>query len=131
MAVGLLWFRVPFNGNPLVMLLGTSFFLLSTLALGLADFHDLHHPAAGLRHQLLRRQSPFHPFRFQLSDRQHAARVAMVLLHQSLALLSRLDPACFLKGVGFSVLWPDLFALAGLGTVLLTASILRFRKSLD
>jgi ABC-2 type transport system permease protein len=39
--------------------------------------------------------------------------------------------ACFLKGVGFSVLWPDLLALAGLGTLLLTASILRFRKSLD
>ena len=34
-AVGLLWFQVPFNGNPLVMLIGTSLFLLSTLALGL------------------------------------------------------------------------------------------------
>jgi len=39
--------------------------------------------------------------------------------------------ACFLKGVGFSFLWPDLAALAALATVLLTASILRFRKSLD
>jgi ABC-type multidrug transport system permease subunit len=34
--VGTLWFRVPFRGNPLVLLLGTSLYLLSTLALGLA-----------------------------------------------------------------------------------------------
>ena len=37
----------------------------------------------------------------------------------------------FLKGVGLDVLWPELGALALLGTVLLTASVLRFRKSLD
>jgi hypothetical protein len=29
------------------------------------------------------------------------------------------------------VLWPDMVALAIIGTVLLTTSILRFRKSLD
>ena len=37
----------------------------------------------------------------------------------------------FLKGVGLDVLWPELAALAALGAVLLTASVLRFRKSLD
>jgi len=35
MAVGILWFQVPFVGNPFVLLLGSSFFLLSTLSLGL------------------------------------------------------------------------------------------------
>ena len=37
----------------------------------------------------------------------------------------------FLKGVGLTVLWPQMFALAVLGAALLTASIWRFRKSLD
>jgi ABC-2 type transport system permease protein len=37
----------------------------------------------------------------------------------------------FLKGVGMAALWPQMFALAVLGVALLTASILRFRKSLD
>ena len=32
---GVLWFHVPFAGNPLVLLAGTSLFLLSTLGLGL------------------------------------------------------------------------------------------------
>ncbi len=37
----------------------------------------------------------------------------------------------FLKGVGLSVLWPQMLALAALGFALLTISVLRFRKSLD
>src|SRR5208282_5069810 len=32
---GMLWFGVPFVGNPLILLLGTCLFLLSTLGLGL------------------------------------------------------------------------------------------------
>ena len=37
----------------------------------------------------------------------------------------------FLKGVGLSVLWPQMLALAGLGVALLGISVLRFCKSLD
>jgi ABC-type multidrug transport system ATPase subunit len=37
----------------------------------------------------------------------------------------------FLKGVGLSVLWPQMLALAVLGVVLLGLSVLRFDKSLD
>jgi ABC-2 type transport system permease protein len=37
----------------------------------------------------------------------------------------------FLKGVGLTVLWPQMLALAALGLVLLGLSILGFRKSLD
>ena len=37
----------------------------------------------------------------------------------------------FLKGVGLTVLWPQMLALAALGLVLLGLSVLRFRKSLD
>ncbi|MGD0642918.1 MAG: ABC transporter permease, partial [Roseiarcus sp.] len=33
--VGTLWFRIPFVGNPLVLLLGTSLYLLSVLGIGL------------------------------------------------------------------------------------------------
>ena len=37
----------------------------------------------------------------------------------------------FLKGVGLNVLWPELAAMATIALVLLGASILRFRKSLE
>lgn len=39
--------------------------------------------------------------------------------------------AVILKGVGMSVLWPQMLALAALAAILLGASVLRFRKSLD
>ena len=34
-AVALLWFRIPFRGDPLLLVLGTVLFLLSALGLGL------------------------------------------------------------------------------------------------
>jgi len=37
----------------------------------------------------------------------------------------------YLKGIGLDVLWPQMAAMAGLGTALLAVSVLRFRKSLD
>jgi ABC-2 type transport system permease protein len=37
----------------------------------------------------------------------------------------------FLKGTGFSVLWPQMLGMAILGLLLLTASVNRFRKRLD
>ena len=37
----------------------------------------------------------------------------------------------FLKGVGISILWPQILALAVLGTSILALSALRFKKRLD
>ena len=37
----------------------------------------------------------------------------------------------FLKGVGVSVLWPQMAALAVYGVVVLGMSVMRFRKTLD
>jgi ABC-2 type transport system permease protein len=54
--------------------------------------------------------------------------------------LSYLDPVryfiqivrgIFLKGTGVSVLWPEMLALFVYGSLILTASALRFRKRLD
>ena len=131
MAVGLLWFHVPFNGNPLVMLLGTSLFLLSTLALGLliSTICITQQQAFATNFFVVNPLFTLSGFSFPIAS-----------MPQFLQWFSYINPlryylvlirACFLKGVGFSVLWPDLLALAGLGSLLLTASILRFRKSLD
>jgi ABC-2 type transport system permease protein len=131
MAVGLLWFRVPFNGNPLVMLLGTSFFLLSTLALGLliSTICTTQQQAFATNFFVVNPLFTLSGFSFPIASMPRVLQWFSYVnpLRYYLVLIR----ACFLKGVGFSVLWPDLLALAGLGTLLLTASILRFRKSLD
>lgn len=37
----------------------------------------------------------------------------------------------FLKGIGLDILWPDFLGMAAIAAVLMTISILRFRKSLE
>jgi len=37
----------------------------------------------------------------------------------------------FLKGVGFDVLWPQMASMGAFAIIVLTASVLRFHKSLD
>jgi ABC-2 type transport system permease protein len=129
--VGLLWFRVPFVGNPLVLLLGTAVFLFSTLALGLliSTICSTQQQAFSANFFIL---SPFFilsGFAFPISS-----------MPQVLQWFTYVNPLRYylvvirgvlLKGVGLSVLWPEFVAMAVIASVLLTLSILRFRKSLE
>jgi ABC-2 type transport system permease protein len=131
MAVGLLWFQVPFNGNPLVMLLGTSLFLLSTLALGLliSTICTTQQQAFATNFFVVNPLFTLSGFSFPVASMPRVLQWFSYVnpLRYYLVLIR----ACFLKGVGFAVLWPELLALALLAALLLSASILRFRKSLD
>ena len=129
--VGLVWFRIPFVGNPFVMLLGTTLFLLSTLAVGLliSTVCSTQQQAFSTNFFVL---SPFFilsGFAFPISS-----------MPQVLQWFTYLNPLRYylvvirgtlLKGVGVDVLWPDFAAMAALALVLLTLSILRFRKTLE
>lgn len=131
MAVGLLWFQVPFHGNPLVMLLGTSLFLLSTLALGLliSTVCTTQQQAFATNFFVVNPLFTLSGFSFPIASMPKVLQWFSYVnpLRYYLVLIR----ACFLKGVGFSVLWPQLLALSVLAALLLGASILRFRKSLD
>ncbi len=96
--VGTLWFRIPFVGNPLVLLLGTSLYLLSVLGIGLLISTLCVDAAAGVRDQLLRRQSDVHSLRIQLPDCEHAGRLAVAHLSRSGALLPRDHPGNLPQG---------------------------------
>jgi ABC-2 type transport system permease protein len=130
-AVGVLWFQIPFVGNPLVLLLGTAVFLFSTLALGLliSTICSTQQQAFSANFFIL---SPFFilsGFAFPISS-----------MPQVLQWFTYVNPLRYylvvirgvlLKGVGLSVLWPEFVAMAIIASVLLTLSILRFRKSLE
>ncbi len=130
-AMAVFWFQVPFVGNPLVLLLGTSFFLLSTLALGLliSTLCSTQQQAFSTNFFVLNPFFILSGFAYPISS-----------MPQVLQWLTYINPlryylvvirGTFLKGVGLSVLWPELAAMAAIAIVLLTASILRFRKSLE
>lgn len=128
---GVLWFHIPFVGNPLVMLMGASLFLLAALGLGLllSTLARTQQQAFALNFFLVNPLFILSGFAFPIA--------AMPQVLQWFTLINPLRyflvviRAVFLKGVGVDVLWPDLAAMALLGTAMLTLSVLRFRKSLD
>jgi ABC-2 type transport system permease protein len=129
--VGVLWFDVPFVGSPLLMLFGASLFLISVLGLGLllSTFSRTQQQAFALQFFLLMPFFILSGFAFPIA--------AMPRILQWFTYLNPLRyflvviRALFLKGVGFSDLWPEFLAMFLLGAATLGLSVLRFRKSLD
>jgi len=128
---GTLWFSVPFRGSLLVMLLGSSLFLISVQAVGL-----LISTLCSTQQQAFASGFFFLTPAFTLSG--FAFPIAS--MPKAMQLLTYLDPlryylvilrGIFLKGTGVAVLWPQMFGMALLGAILLAISVMRFHKSLD
>ena len=130
-AVGILWFQVPFVGNPFVLLLGSALFLCSSLALGLliSTICSTQQQAFAMNFFVLNPFFILSGFSFPISSMPQVLQWFTYANPLRYYLVVIRDT--FLKGVGLSVLWPQLAALAALAVVLLTTSILRFRKSLE
>jgi ABC-2 type transport system permease protein len=130
-AVGTLWFRVPFAGDPLMLLIGTVLFLLSTLALGLliSTLCSTQQQAFALNFFLLNPLFILSGFSFPISSMPQVLQWFTYInpLRYYLVVIR----GTFLKGVGLDVLWPELAAMAAIAAILLATSILRFRKSLE
>lgn len=130
-AVARLWFQVPFVGNPLVLLLGSSLFLLSTLALGLliSTLCMTQQQAFSMNFFILNPFFILSGFAFPISSMPKVLQWFTYVnpLRYYLVVIR----GTFLKGIGLSVLWPQMLALAVIAVILMGASILRFRKSLE
>lgn len=128
---GTLWFHVPFIGSPLILLLGTALFLLSTLGLGLliSTLAKTQQQAFAASFFVLNPLFTLSGFAFPITSMPEVLRWLSYLNPLSYFLV--VIRATFLKGVGLDALWPDMLGMAALAAGLLTISILRFRKSLD
>ena len=129
--LGVLWFGVPFVGSIWVLLLGASLFLIAALGMGLllSTLSRTQQQAFALNFFFVNPFMTLSGFAFPISampavlqwfTRINPLRYFLVVIR-----------AVLLKGVGPEVLWPSMLALAALGVVLLTLSVLRFNKSLD
>jgi ABC-2 type transport system permease protein len=130
-AIGMLWFQVPFKGDPLVLLLGTCLFLLSVLAIGLliSTLCKTQQQAFASNFFVLNPIFILSGFSFPIASMPEALQWLTYLnpLRYFLVIIR----ATYLKGVGLDVLWPPMAALALLGLSLFALALLRFRKSLD
>jgi ABC-2 type transport system permease protein len=126
--VGILWFEVPFRGNPLVLLLGTILFLFSSVGLGL-----LISTVCTTQQQAMMVSTFIFSPAILLSGLVFPIANMPVLIQY----ITYINPLryfiivvqdTFLKGVGLAVLWPHIAASAALGVVMLSLSVLRFRR---
>ncbi len=129
--VGIWWFGVPFVGNPLIMLLGSSLFQLAALGLGLllSTLSRTQQQAFALNFFLVNPLFILSGFAFPIAAMPKALQ--WFTLINPLRYFLVVIRAVFLKGVGIADLWQEFLAMAALAMVTLTLSVLRFRKSMD
>jgi len=129
--VGTLWFGVPFRGEIGVLVLGIIMFILAGLGMGLllstmaktqqqsmitAFFFIMPMTSLSGFGTPISSMPPF----FQKLTYFNPLRHVIVILR-----------SVYLKGVGWDSLWPDVVFLATFATLMLSVSVLRFRKSLE
>jgi ABC-2 type transport system permease protein len=129
--VGTLWFEVPFRGQIMVLFAGAILFLLCMLGVGLliSTVSSTQQQAMVTSFFFIMPAITFSGFGFPIST-----------MPQWLQYLTYLSPlryflvvlrGTYLKGVGMEILWPQMLAMAALGTGLLAIAVLRFHKALD
>lgn len=128
--VGLYWFDIPMRGSFLLLLGGATFFLLSTLGIGLFI-------STVSRTQQQAMMTTF--FFFFPAMLLSGFVYPIANMPEPVQWLTYFDPlryflilirGVFLKGVGFDVLWPQVLALLALGVVVMAFAVSRFRKTL-
>jgi len=127
----LLIFDVPFRGSVTLLFAASILYLLTTLGAGL-------YISTISRTQQQAMMSTFFFFvpamllsGFAFPIRNMPLPVQYLTYLNPLRYFMEIARGLFLKGVGISVLWPQLAALALFGTVILGLSALRFHKRLD
>ncbi|MGC9947914.1 MAG: ABC transporter permease [Bryobacteraceae bacterium] len=127
----LLIFKIPFRGNPLVLLLSAALFLLTSLGMGLFIS-----TIASTQQQAIMSSSLIAIPTFMLSGFAYPIRnmpiaVQYFTLLNPLRYLIEIARGIFLKGAGIAVLWPQMLTLLVYGMVVMGLSATSFRKKLD
>jgi len=128
--VGVLWFEVPIRGSLGLLLFATALYLLTTLGIGL-----LISTVSQTQQQAM--MTTF--FFFMPAVLLSGFMFPIANMPRVVQWLTYLNPfryflviirGIFLKGVGPSILWPQMVALAAMGVITLWLSSRRFRKTL-
>jgi ABC-2 type transport system permease protein len=129
--VGSFWFQVPFRGHLSVLFIGAVLFLVCMLGVGLliSTVSSTQQQAMVTAFFFIMPAIVFSGFGFPISTMPPWLQYMTYAspLRYFLVVLR----GTYLKGVGMEILWPQMAAMAALGTGLLLMAIFRFHKSLD
>jgi ABC-2 type transport system permease protein len=128
--VGVFWFKVPLNGNPLVLFLGAILFLISSVSVGLfiSTISSTQQQAQVATFFFVLPAVNLSGFAFPIESMPEWVQV--LTYANPLRYFLVVIRGVFLKGIGLDILWPQMAALALLGGMMILLSSLRFRKRL-
>lgn len=127
--VAVRWFDIPIKGSLWLLAFSTGLFLMSSLGAGL-----LISTVSGTQQQAM--MTAFFVifpcmllsgFSFPIDNMPVA--VQYITLINPLRYFMVILRAIFLKGVGIEVLWPEMAAMAAIGTIVLVVAVGRFKKT--
>jgi ABC-2 type transport system permease protein len=132
LAIARFWFGVPLVGSLPLLFALSALFILTTLGLGLfISTIAKSQPQAMLIAQFFF----FMPFLFLSGFAFPVANMPRVIQYATYVIPLRyflqIVRGVFLKGAGLAELWGQALALLGIGTLILTLSVLRFHKTLE
>ena len=130
-SAALLVFRIPFRGSVLVLFGSSALFLLTTLGAGLFISTVSHTQQQAMMMSFFFFMPAFMLCGFTFPIRNMPEPVQYLTYLDPLRYFLEITRGVFLKGVGVSVLWPQMAALLVFGVSILVLSALRFRKRLD
>ena len=129
-AVGVFWFGVPIRGSLLLLLAASGVYLVTTLSIGLliSTVSQTQQQAMMSTFFFFFPAMMLSGFVFPIANMPPV--VQWITLLDPLRYFLVIIRGIFLKGVGLSVLWPQLAALALMGAALLWLVSTRFHKTL-
>jgi ABC-2 type transport system permease protein len=129
--IAIIWFKIPFNGNPILFFVLSAIFLFALLAMGIIVGVFMRTQAAALAVSFL---VVFFPGFFLTGIFFPIASMPEVMRLESLGLpgthYAIITRGIFLTGIGLEVLWPYAVMLVGLGIAFTGVAALFFRKKL-
>jgi len=130
-SAALLIFRIPLRGSFLLLLLCSILYLMTSLGAGLFFSTLAHTQQQAMMGSFFFTTPAFmlSGFAFPIRNMPHVVQYLTYI--DPIRYFIEIVRGIFLKGVGVSVLWPQLICLAVFGVGVLTLSALRFRKTLD
>ncbi|MBY0502632.1 MAG: ABC transporter permease [Bryobacteraceae bacterium] len=127
----MLLFHVPLRGSPWLLVFASCCFLTCSLGAGLFISTISQTQQQAMMTTFFFFQPAFMLSGFSFPIRNMPEFAQWITYVNPMRYFMEVVRGIFLKGVGLEVLWPQILALAVLGTAILTASALRFHKRLD
>ena len=131
MTVGVLLFHVPLRGSPLLVILASLIFLFTALGIGLYISVISRTQQAAMTLASLTTQLPtvfLSGFVFPISSMPFLLQLISHVVPATH--LIRILRAIFLKGGGFSLVWPDMLVMLVFALIVVGGSALKFKKKL-